>query len=89
VHIDQWATYVNTPAPTTTAATVKVTTTVVNSGSASASVSLQGIVSDPSGKACQRFQRRRKPSRGSLGQLCLRCPGGKPAALGSFPIPTF
>lgn len=51
VHIDQWATYVNTPAPTTTAATVKVTTTVVNSGSASASVSLQGIVSDPSGKA--------------------------------------
>ena len=51
VHIDQWATYVNTPAPTTTAATVKVTTTVVNSGGASASVSLQGIVSDPSGKA--------------------------------------
>ena len=51
VHIDQWATYVNTPAPTTTAATVKVTTTVVNSGSAAASVSLQGIVSDPSGKA--------------------------------------
>jgi beta-galactosidase len=51
VHIDQWATYVNTPAPTTTAATVKVTTTVVNSGKASASVSLQGIVSDPSGNA--------------------------------------
>jgi len=51
VHIDQWATYVSTPAPTTTAATVKVTTTVVNSGSASASVSVQGIVSDPSGKA--------------------------------------
>jgi beta-galactosidase len=51
VHFDQWATYVNTPAPTTTAATVKVTTTVVNSGKASASVSLQGIVSDPSGKA--------------------------------------
>jgi beta-galactosidase len=51
VHIDQWATYVSTPAPTTTAATVKVTTTVVNSGSASASVSAQGIVSDPSGKA--------------------------------------
>jgi beta-galactosidase len=51
VHVDQWATYVNTPAPTTTAATVKVTTTVVNSGKASASVSLQGIVSDPSGKA--------------------------------------
>jgi beta-galactosidase len=51
VHIDQWATYVTTPAPTATAATVKVTTTVVNSGSAAASVSLQGIVSDPSGKA--------------------------------------
>jgi len=51
VHIDQWATYVSTPAPTTTSATVKVTTTVVNSGKASASVSLQGIVSDPSGKA--------------------------------------
>jgi beta-galactosidase len=51
VHIDQWATYVNTPAPTTTSATVKVTTTVVNNGGAAASVSLQGIVSDPSGKA--------------------------------------
>ena len=51
VHIDQWATYVTTPAPTTTAATVKVTTAVVNSGAGPASVSLQGIVSGPDGKA--------------------------------------
>ena len=49
VHVDQWATYVTTPAPTTTSATVQVQTTVVNSGTASPSVSVQGIVSDPSG----------------------------------------
>ena len=51
VHIDQWATYVNTPAPTTASATVKVTTSVVNSGTSSQSVSVQGIVSDASGTA--------------------------------------
>ena len=51
VHVDQWATFVTTPAPTTTSATVKVQTTVVNTGTASASVSVQGIVSDPSGVA--------------------------------------
>ena len=51
VHIDQYATYVQTPAPTTTSATVQVSTSVVNSGPASASVSVQGIVSDPSGTA--------------------------------------
>jgi beta-galactosidase len=51
VHIDQYATYVQTPAPTTTSATVQVSTSVVNSGTASASVSVQGIVSDASGTA--------------------------------------
>jgi beta-galactosidase len=51
VHVDQYATFVTTPTPTTTAATVHVTTTVVNSGSAAASVSLSGVVSDPSGTA--------------------------------------
>jgi beta-galactosidase len=51
VHVDQWATYVSTPAPTTASATVKVTTSVVNSGTSSQSVSLQGIVSDASGTA--------------------------------------
>jgi len=51
VHIDQWATYVSTPSPTTTSATVKVTTSVVNSGTSSQSVSLQGIVTDASGTA--------------------------------------
>ena len=30
VHVDQWATFVTTPTPTTTSATVHVTTTVVN-----------------------------------------------------------
>ena len=49
VHVDQWATFVTTPAPTSTSAIVKVQTTVVNAGTASASVSVQGIVSDPSG----------------------------------------
>jgi beta-galactosidase len=51
VHIDQWATYVTTPAPTATSATVKVTTSVVNSGTASQSVSVQGVVSDSTGTA--------------------------------------
>ena len=51
VHINQWATFVTTPNPTTTAATVHVTTTVVNSGTTSQSVTVQGIVSDASGAA--------------------------------------
>ncbi|HZL19853.1 MAG TPA: glycoside hydrolase family 2 TIM barrel-domain containing protein [Polyangia bacterium] len=51
VHVDQWATFVTTPTPTTTAATVHVTTTVVNSGTTAQSVAVQGIVSDPSGAA--------------------------------------
>ena len=50
-HIDQYATYVQTPSPTATSATVHVTTSVVNSGSSSQSVSVQGIVTDPSGTA--------------------------------------
>jgi beta-galactosidase len=50
-HIDQWATYVTTPSPTTTSATVKVTTTVVNSGTTSQSVGVQGTVSDATGTA--------------------------------------
>jgi beta-galactosidase len=49
VHVGQYATYVTTPNPTTAAATAHVTTTVVNSGTASQSVSVQGIVSDPNG----------------------------------------
>jgi beta-galactosidase len=51
VHIDQWATFVTTPSPTTTAATVKVSTSVVNSGTTSQSVAVQGNVTDPSGTA--------------------------------------
>jgi beta-galactosidase len=51
VHIGQWATYVSTPSPTTASATVHVTTTVVNSGTASASVGVQGTVSDATGTA--------------------------------------
>jgi beta-galactosidase len=51
VHIDQYATYVQTPSPTTTSATVQVSTSVVNSGTSSQSVSVQGIVSDAGGTA--------------------------------------
>ncbi|HSY42178.1 MAG TPA: hypothetical protein VLA79_21740, partial [Polyangia bacterium] len=51
VHVDQWATFVTTPAPTTAAATVHVTTTVVNAGTTSQSVTVQGIVSDAGGAA--------------------------------------
>ena len=51
VHVDQWATHVTTPQPTTTSATVHVQTTVVNSGTAAADVTVQGVVSDPNGTA--------------------------------------
>jgi len=51
VHIDQYATFVQTPSPTAASATVQVSTSVVNSGTASASVSVQGIVSDATGTA--------------------------------------
>jgi beta-galactosidase len=51
VHIDQWATYVTTPTPTTAAATVQVTTVVVNQGTAAEMVTLQGVVSGPDGTA--------------------------------------
>jgi beta-galactosidase len=49
VHVDQYATYVTTPAPTSASATVKVTTSVVNSGAMPQSVTVQGVVSDPTG----------------------------------------
>ena len=51
VHIDQYATFVNTPSPTAASATVHVTTSVVNSGASSQSVTVQGIVSPASGPA--------------------------------------
>jgi beta-galactosidase len=49
VHVDQFATYVTTPAPTAASATVKVSTSVVNSGTTPQMVTVQGIVTDPSG----------------------------------------
>jgi beta-galactosidase len=51
VHVDQWATFVTTPAPTTASATVHVTTSVVNGGTAAQSVTVQGIVSGATGAA--------------------------------------
>lgn len=51
VHVDQWATFVTTPAPTTASATVHVTTSVVNSGTTAQSVTVQGIVSGATGAA--------------------------------------
>jgi beta-galactosidase len=51
VHVDQWATYVSTKGATAASATVHVTTSVLNSGTSSKSVGVQGIVSDPSGSA--------------------------------------
>ncbi|MFB9611788.1 glycoside hydrolase family 2 protein, partial [Kutzneria kofuensis] len=47
VHVDQWATYVTTP----NATGVHAQTTVVNSGSSAASVSVQGVLTDPNGAA--------------------------------------
>ena len=49
VHVGQWATDVTTQSVSTSAATVHAQTTVVNSGSTSASVSVQGVLTDPSG----------------------------------------
>jgi beta-galactosidase len=47
VHVDQWATFVQVPSPTAASATVNVQTSVVNSGTTSQSVTVQGIVSGP------------------------------------------
>jgi beta-galactosidase len=51
VHVAQYGTFVTTPSPTAASATVHVQTTVKNDGGASQSVTVQGIVSDPSGAA--------------------------------------
>jgi beta-galactosidase len=53
VHIDQWATYVQVPPATITTASaiVQVQTSVVNSGTTSQSVTVEGIVSGPDGTA--------------------------------------
>jgi beta-galactosidase len=51
VHVGQYATYVTTPSPTTTAGTVHVTTSVENHGTTSQTVSVKGTVSDPTGTA--------------------------------------
>ncbi len=51
VHVEQYATFVTTPAPSAASAVVHVTTTVTNSGAIAQSVSVQGIVQGPSGPA--------------------------------------
>lgn len=51
VHVPQWATYVTTPNATSSAATVHAQTTVVNTGSTEANVSVQGVLSAPDGAA--------------------------------------
>jgi beta-galactosidase len=51
VHIGQWATRVTTPGNTTVHAETTVQTTVVNGGTTAASVSVQGVLSDPGGTA--------------------------------------
>ncbi|HVV49113.1 MAG TPA: glycoside hydrolase family 2 TIM barrel-domain containing protein, partial [Polyangia bacterium] len=49
VHVAQWATYVTTPAVTSSSATVHVTTSVENDGASAASAGLQAIVTAPDG----------------------------------------
>ena len=49
VHVAQWATVVTTPTVSSTSATVHVQTTVTNQGTASQSVTVQAVVSDPTG----------------------------------------
>jgi beta-galactosidase len=51
VHVDQWATFVQVPSPTAASATVNVQTSVVNSGTTAQMVTVQGIVSGPTGQA--------------------------------------
>jgi beta-galactosidase len=51
VHVDQFATFVQAPAPTAASATVNVQTSVVNSGATTQSVTVQGVVSGPTGAA--------------------------------------
>jgi beta-galactosidase len=49
VHVGQWATVVTTPTVSSTSATVHVQTTVVNQGAAAQNVTVQAVVSDPTG----------------------------------------
>lgn len=51
VHVDQYGLYVNTPAVSSSAATVRAQTTVVNTGNSTAKVSIQGVLSSPDGTA--------------------------------------
>jgi beta-galactosidase len=51
VHVDQWATFVQVPSPTAASATVNVQTSVVNSGTTAQMVTVQGILSGPTGQA--------------------------------------
>jgi beta-galactosidase len=51
IHVDQWATYVTTPTATTTTGQVHAQTTVANTGTTAASVSVQGVLTDPAGSA--------------------------------------
>ena len=51
VHVDQFATFVQVPSPTAASATVKVQTSVINSGVTAQSVAVQGVVSGPTGAA--------------------------------------
>ena len=84
VHVDQWATFVTTPSPTTTSATVHVTTTMVNSGTASQSVTVQGIVSDPSGAALAPVTTAAQSiAAGASAGVHVRRPGDESQAVGS------
>ncbi len=62
VHLGQYATFVTTPAPTATAATVHVTTAVVNGGSAPASAPWKVLSAAPPGRRCRRSRRRLRAS---------------------------
>ncbi|KAF2821635.1 hypothetical protein CC86DRAFT_425994 [Ophiobolus disseminans] len=49
VHVDQYGLYVNTPLATSSAATVRAQTTVINSGNKTVNVTIRGVLSSPDG----------------------------------------
>jgi beta-galactosidase len=51
VHVAQWATFVTTPAASTSSATVHVQTTVQNQGTSAQSVTVQAAITAPNGSA--------------------------------------
>lgn len=69
VHIQQWGTYITTPAVTAAAATVATKTRLTNSGSAPHAITLHSIIKDANGKEITRVSSQRTLSPGKKEEI--------------------